>query len=187
MDWKQGFQPERKAEWSEIADAIHDAVTMDEAVRFYLPGVNPRYNRIPCPIHHGKDFNFSYTQHGYKCFVCGASGDVITFVKETQGCATRVDAMKRLNQDFNLHLPINGEMKVNFREEIDRRRAEADRKQAEQDAWEREYDKLWSEYIMLDKVIMFSPQISLVDECLARRSIVAYLIDQMPVEPQKRG
>ena len=39
--------------------------------------------RGPCPFHHGKNDNFSVTpQGGYKCFVCGESGDVFTFVAE---------------------------------------------------------------------------------------------------------
>ena len=41
--------------------------------------------RGPCPFHHGKNDNFSVTPHGYKCFVCGESGDVFTFVEKHLG------------------------------------------------------------------------------------------------------
>ncbi|HEX3865708.1 MAG TPA: CHC2 zinc finger domain-containing protein, partial [Gemmatimonadaceae bacterium] len=42
--------------------------------------------RGPCPFHHGKDPNFSVTlRGGYKCFVCGESGDVFTFVQKHLG------------------------------------------------------------------------------------------------------
>jgi len=41
--------------------------------------------RGPCPFHHGKNDNFSVTAHGYKCFVCGESGDVFTFVQKHLG------------------------------------------------------------------------------------------------------
>jgi DNA primase len=42
--------------------------------------------RGPCPFHHGKDPNFSVTlKGGYKCFVCGESGDVFTFVQKHLG------------------------------------------------------------------------------------------------------
>ncbi|MGH7618176.1 MAG: CHC2 zinc finger domain-containing protein, partial [Gemmatimonadaceae bacterium] len=35
--------------------------------------------RGPCPFHHGKNDNFSVTTRGgYKCFVCGEAGDVLT-------------------------------------------------------------------------------------------------------------
>ena len=41
--------------------------------------------RGPCPFHHGKNDNFSITVHGYKCFVCGESGDVFKFVQKHLG------------------------------------------------------------------------------------------------------
>jgi DNA primase len=42
--------------------------------------------RGPCPFHHGKDNNFSVTANGgYKCFVCGESGDVFSFVQKHLG------------------------------------------------------------------------------------------------------
>ena len=42
--------------------------------------------RGPCPFHHGKGDNFSISPRGgYKCFVCGESGDVFTFVQKQLG------------------------------------------------------------------------------------------------------
>jgi DNA primase len=42
--------------------------------------------RGPCPFHHGKNANFSVSaKGGYKCFVCGESGDVFTFVQKHLG------------------------------------------------------------------------------------------------------
>lgn len=41
--------------------------------------------RGPCPFHHGKNDNFSVTHKGYKCFKCGESGDVFTFVEKHLG------------------------------------------------------------------------------------------------------
>jgi DNA primase len=42
--------------------------------------------RGPCPFHHGKNPNFSVTARGgYKCFRCGESGDVFTFVQKHLG------------------------------------------------------------------------------------------------------
>ena len=120
------FQPERKVEWSDIAQAIHETVTMDEVVRAYVPSATPRHHRIPCPFHNGKDYNLSYTPHGYRCFVCGASGDVVGFVKDACELATRSDAMKRINQDFHLNLPIGANMDVHISAEMQKRRAEAE-------------------------------------------------------------
>ena len=42
--------------------------------------------RGPCPFHHGKGDNFSISPRGgYKCFVCGETGDVFTFVQKQLG------------------------------------------------------------------------------------------------------
>lgn len=184
MDWRNGFKAEREATWEEIAQAIHDSVTMSEVVSLYYPGARPRSNRIPCPIHNGKDYNFSFTRSGYKCFVCGASGDVIAFVKDTQGCATRADAMRKLNADLNLHLPIDGDCDLSFRAEIDRRRAEADRKQKQIDEWEQEYSRLMDEYCALDKTIMFSTDQIAVAEAQKRIVYIKYCLDTLPARPK---
>lgn len=186
MDWKKGFKAERKAEWSDIAQAIHDSVTMEEVIKFYIPGVNPRMHRIPCPIHHGKDYNFSYTRYGYRCFVCEASGDVIAFVKEIQGCATRVDAMRMIDRDFNLHLPINGEMKVNAEElsRLHERVEQAQKLQKAQEEWEQNYSRLMDEYVALDLIILFSTDSDAVAQAKERQGIVSYLINAMPSKPK---
>lgn len=186
MDWSKTFKPERKATWDEIADAIHYAVTMSEVVARYTPSVRPRYNRIPCPLHNGKDYNFSFTRNGYKCFVCGATGDVITFVKETQGCATRVDAMRKINEDFNLHLPIDGECQINFREKIDERRAEREKLDAEQEAWEKEYANLTYCFAFYDTILMRPEEhpVSVISQAKERMAWLKWELEHMPPRPR---
>jgi len=184
MEWGKGFKAERKAEWSDIARAIHDSVTMDEAIKFYLPGSNPRMHRIPCPIHNGKDYNFSFTRNGYKCFVCGASGDVITFVKEVCGLATRSDAMKKLNADFRLGLPIECEENKFFRYQANKKREQAEKLQAAQEEWEQNYSRLWDEWVALDLIILFSTDSDAVASARERQAVVSYLIDTMPQKPK---
>ena len=146
------FQPERKVEWSDIAQAIHDTVTMDEALAMYSPSTPRRRHRCPCPIHNGKDYNFSYTEHGYKCFVCGASGDVIGFVKEVCELATRPDAMKRINEDFRLNLSTNGTLSAIQSANLALKRKEAEEKRAAEQAWEDEYHRLMDEWVRLDTI-----------------------------------
>ena len=146
------FRPERKANWEDIAQAIHDAVTMEDVLAMYSPSTPIRHHRCPCPLHNGKDYNFSFTDHGYKCFVCGASGDVIAFVKEVCELATRADAMKRINADFGLSLPIDCTLSDIQSATLALRRAEAEKKKAEEDAWWDEYHRLTDEWIELDKV-----------------------------------
>lgn len=74
-----------------IPDDVVDRVR-DEADIISVVGEFVKLKRVgnsfrgPCPFHHGKNDNFSVTAGGgYKCFVCGESGDVFTFVRKHLG------------------------------------------------------------------------------------------------------
>lgn len=179
MDWQNQYRPERKTNWEDIANAIHDLVTVEDVLHCYYPSIPIRRHRCPCPIHNGKDFNFSFTRSGYKCFVCGASGDVIALVKEACELSTRADAMKRLNSDLNLHLPIDSQPSGIFSLAAKKRREEAEKRQKERAEWEDRYNALVKEYAEMDKSILFAnPLSSEYVEAVKRIDYVAYLIDQ---------
>lgn len=179
------FHGERKAEWSDIAAAIRETVTMDEVIAKYAPQLPTRNHRCPCPFHNGKDYNFSYTRYGYKCFVCGVSGDVVTFVKEACELATRADAMKRINSDFRLGLPIDGTLSVNQSAAFALRRAEAEKKKAAEEAWWNTYLLLTDEWIRLDRIRRNGDPAS--DEysyAVKNIDYISYLIDCLKAEPR---
>lgn len=88
----------------DYAAIIKQAVPMRDAVARYT-GEQIVLNRIRCPIHHGADRNMRIYNRSYYCWVCHASGDVIQFVQSVLGVSFQ-DAMKRLNDDFNIELPI---------------------------------------------------------------------------------
>lgn len=152
MDWQTAYHPERLASWDEIAESIRSSVTMWDVLAMYRSDLQPRGRRVPCPIHNGKDYNFSFTDKGYKCFVCGASGDVIAFVKEVCELSTRADAMKRINKDFGLGLPIGEPISATQSANLALRKAEAEKRSAERQAWEDEYHRLLDWWIELDKI-----------------------------------
>lgn len=185
MDWSKGYKREHKASWEDIAQAIHDAVTMDEIIKVYAPAYPPRHHRIPCPIHNGKDYNLSFTTLGYRCFVCGAAGDAISFVKDCLGLSSRTDAMRRINQDLGLRLPLDGYVDAGFSAETERRRKEAEQRNRERQAWWDRYHALMDEWVELDKVKRTADPLS-NDWCNAvkRLDIVGYLLDSMPAEPR---
>lgn len=185
MEWTRAFKEERKADWADIVATIREVVSMDEVVRIYTPHLHPRHHRIPCPFHNGKDYNLSFTKNGYKCFVCGVSGDVVSFVKNIQGCATRADAMRLMNADLNLHLPIDGEITAGQRAEMAKRRAEAERKVRAKQEWEDKYNALWDEYTRLDHLRRTSEPFS-DDYAYAVTHIdhIAYQINSLPIEPR---
>lgn len=182
MNWNEAYKRERKMEWRDVALAIHDSVSPEQALRFYRPDLDIRHNRCPCPIHNGKDYNFSLTDSGYKCFVCGASGDVIALVKEICELSTRADAMKKINQDFNLRLPLGGEISATQSAELARKREEAERKRREKAEWEERYQNTLNEWIELDKIIINTPwdseeNIQKVCEVKEKRARVGYRLD----------
>ena len=187
MEWN--YRPERQASWDDIAESIHDSVTIESALNFYLPSLQIKGKRCPCPIHNGKDYNFSFSDRYYKCFVCGASGDVISLVKDVCELSTRIDAMKKINSDFRISLPIGGAISEGQNAALARRRAEAKRKQEEQDAWWDKYHKLMDEYCALDKFLMeANPDNSELAGELAqaqeRLKQVEYELDCLPPEPR---
>lgn len=154
MNWAEAYHREPRATWEDLAGAVRDAVTMDEAVRMYAPDPTPRMRRIPCPIHNGKDYNFSFTDRSFKCFVCGEHGDVIEFTRIVCGLASRKDAITRLNADFRLSLPLGREITPGEDEALQRRRKRLREREAEQQKLERDYDNALLEFTILDKIMM---------------------------------
>lgn len=61
--------------------------------------------RGPCPFHHGKNNNFSVSgRGGYKCFVCGETGDVFTFIEKRLGLDF-VGAVKWVGAKVGVEVP----------------------------------------------------------------------------------
>jgi DNA primase len=74
-----------------VADAADIVQIIGEFVRLKRTG---RVYRGPCPFHQGTNANFSVVPGGgYKCFVCGETGSVFTFVQKRLGLGF-VDAVK---------------------------------------------------------------------------------------------
>ena len=127
---------------------------MRNAIDLYAPSPAPRHNRIPCPIHNGADYNLSFTDNVYHCFVCGSGGDTISFVQHIFGLDF-MDAVEKLNADFNLQLPINGKLSYREKRDMQMRVAkvilERQREEAKQKAYDDKYNELWDEYARLDR------------------------------------
>lgn len=140
---------------SEYAQIIKDRVTMDDIVGGYFPNPPPRYKRIPCPLHGGTNRNLSYNKRYYKCFVCGASGDVIKIVQDYFKLSF-IDAIKKINHDFSVGLPFDG-MDVNTINELQQT---AERQKAIREAHEREgaeavarYNSALDRWVALDRAL----------------------------------
>ena len=179
MDWKSEYKRERKANWEEIAEAIHQAVTMDDVIALYVPGASPRQHRIPCPIHNGKDYNFSFTEKGFKCFVCGESGDVVKFVEKMLDIS-RTNAMRRINENLNLNLPIDRIATVTESHALDERIKVAREREYARQLYQQEYDDLMDEWCKLDKIKRTDdPNSDEYADAVRRMPYIEYRIDTL--------
>ena len=178
------FKAERRVSWDDIAQTIHNSVSMEDAVGMYVPQYQPRHHRIPCPIHNGRDYNLSYTDHGYKCFVCGASGDVIGFVKEVCELATRPDAMKRISTDFNLGIDFGADFTPELSAKVNEAKRKAQERNERIKAWNDKYNAIMDAWCLLDnesRVETDPYELARIRESMTQ---LEYDLDSMPQEPR---
>ena len=73
-----------------------------------MAGVALQHNKACCPFHNEKTASFSIhpKKNIYKCFGCGAGGDVISFVQRFYGLDF-MGAVSRLNSDYCLGLELD--------------------------------------------------------------------------------
>lgn len=86
-------------QWVDFA-AVKKAVTIQMVLKHY--GVNWLHKsgdelRGRCPIHHGageRTFHANVAKNGFKCFSCGAKGNVLDLVAAMEKCTARDAALK---------------------------------------------------------------------------------------------
>src|SRR3954469_7308792 len=89
----------------ETVDRVRDEADIVEIIGEFvkLKRVGTSY-RGPCPFHHGKNNNFSVSvKGGYKCFKCGESGDVFTFIQKQLGLDF-VEAVKWVGKEAGVEV-----------------------------------------------------------------------------------
>ena len=104
---------------------------MRQVAHGYGFNVSSKTNKMICPFHNDTHASMQVYpgDGGYHCFTCGLGGDVIDFVMRLFGLDF-MDACKKMDQDFNLHLGV-GETRSKeereaaeraFRERMERKR-----------------------------------------------------------------
>ena len=92
----------------EFVERLKSAVDIVKEVSEHVPRLEKRGVRYVglCPFHSEKTPSFSVhaTHQFYKCFGCGAGGDVIKFVMEIEGL-TFYEALKHLAERHNIPMP----------------------------------------------------------------------------------
>lgn len=136
------------------ADEIKQRVSMIEILQYYGIETN-RANFCRCPFHKERSASFKAYPgtRGFYCFGCNESGSVIDFVMRYFGLDFQ-SAISKLNDDFNLGLPIG--KKIDRRTQLEmnksaferKRKIEAEKKRREQ--IENDYWVAFDEWKRLD-------------------------------------
>lgn len=134
------------------SEIIKSSVSMEDVLTHY--GFRPsRYGRIPCPLHNGRDKNFSYKHKNFKCYVCGKSGTVIDFVMHLFGISF-TQAVERINEDFRLGLSMEKPSEADLTALRERQRKERE----EKEQWEAVAKQLAAEHrYWFEVAVHFAP------------------------------
>lgn len=147
---------------NEDVEAVKVAVNMVELAGQYGLKVN-RNGFALCPFHQDKHpsmkvFDGYLTKDGYRCYSCGAHGDIIHFVRRYEGLDFEA-AVRRIAGMFNVPISGGGKLSDQDRKKIADRKAklerERKRKQANQRAMMRLAEEIhWNDWL-LTQVIPF--------------------------------
>lgn len=87
-----------------------------------------------CPFHAEKTPSAKIYPDGFHCFGCGVHADVIGFTQRLFGLPRAIDAARKLNEDFQLNLDVDGKVQPVQASEYRRRQRERE----EYERWENE-------------------------------------------------
>ena len=137
-----------------FADEIKQRISMIEMLQYYGIETN-RSGFCKCPFHSERSASFKAYPgtRGFYCFGCHESGSVIDFVMkffELSFC----DAIKKINEDFSLGLPIGEKLDRRKQLEMSRqaflRKREMNARKAKQEELDKAYWTAFDEWKRLD-------------------------------------
>lgn len=122
---------------------IKNLISMPELCNRYGVEVD-RNGFILCPFHadDSPSCKIYPGNRGFHCFSCGANGDVTDFT-EQYFSLSHTDAIRKLNADFALNLPLDGYDKEAAERQLAARRREQEQQRAEE---KRLRDRYWDLY-----------------------------------------
>jgi len=137
------------------AHDVNDMLTMRQVLALYGIEVNAHGYAL-CPFHNENTASMKVYERKFYCFGCGEHGDVIAFVMKSFGLPFK-DALKKLNADFSLNLPIGERMTPRQARQYRRRCTQIERdkafKRAADQLRKQEYYDLIGEYARLDRAM----------------------------------
>ena len=118
-----------------IFEEIKAAVDMPTVARGYGLKIN-RSGMAICPFHQEKTPSAKIYPDRFHCFGCGVHADVIGFTQRLFGLPRAIDAARKLNDDFLLHLDVDGKVQpVQVSEYRMRQREREEYERWENEAW----------------------------------------------------
>ena len=138
----------------DYASEIKSRLTMPEMMLHYGFELN-RAGFCKCPFHQERSASFkAYAgDRGYYCYGCHTSGSVIDFVMQYFSIPFG-DAIKKINDDFSLGLPIGEKLdrrkQLEMQKQAFLRKREMNARKAEQERLENAYWKAFDEWKRMD-------------------------------------
>ena len=111
---------------TDVFQEVRERVSALDVAQLY--GFHPnRAGFIPCPFHHERTASLKLYPgaKGFYCFGCHTGGSVIDFVAQLYGLDA-LGAVRRLDEDFRLGLPIDRQQTPQERTEAAKRRELSD-------------------------------------------------------------
>ena len=107
--------------YQKYADQIKHNVSMMDVAERYGIVADHRKRTALCPFHddHRNSMHIYTGDRGWFCFTCNQGGDIIDFVQRFFNLSF-IDACKKLNEDFNLRLPIEERLDYEARKKASR-------------------------------------------------------------------
>lgn len=93
-----------------MKDSILELLSMKDIVDKY--GFKVKNKMICCPFHNDKTASMRIYDKTFYCFGCNKTGDLIQFVEYLFNLSF-IDAMKKINIDFNLGLDLDKRIDMN--------------------------------------------------------------------------
>lgn len=137
----------------DLADAVKQSVTAGQVAESI--GAHPDSKGFcKCPIHGEKTGSMKVYpgNRGWYCFGCHQGGSVLDLVMLYYGVDLK-EAVRMLNDEFSLGLPVDGEATREQEEEAKRRAAEREREKQRRAERERKRDEAFERYCDLSRQI----------------------------------
>lgn len=126
-----------------VFEQVKSAVDMKTVAEGYGLHID-RGGMCICPFHEERTPSAKIYPDALHCFGCGTHVDVIGFTQKLFGLDKPIDAVKKLNQDFGLHLDIGSTSTAKEASEYQKRIAEKrEYEEWEKSAWGTLNSYLW--------------------------------------------